>query len=83
MVGVDPFDYFVQAGAFRSTEEAEAQRAKLAIMGWEARVSEREQAGRTLFRVRVGPFTRRDDADQLKQKLDGAGVESVLVRVQR
>ncbi|MDF1486285.1 SPOR domain-containing protein [Ramlibacter sp. H39-3-26] len=81
--GIDPFDYFVQAGAFRSTEEAEAQRAKLAMMGWEAKVSEREQAGRTVFRVRVGPFTRRDDADQLKQKFDGAGIESVLVRVQR
>ena len=38
---------------------------------------------RPVFRVRVGPFTKRDDAEQLKEKLDGAGVESVLVRVQR
>ncbi len=48
----------------------------------EARVSEREQNGRTVFRVRVGPFTKRDDAEMLKEKLDGAGVESALVRVQ-
>ena len=36
-----------------------------------------------VFRVRVGPFTKRDDAEQLKEKLDGAGLESALVRVQR
>ncbi|MBC7680830.1 MAG: SPOR domain-containing protein, partial [Ferruginibacter sp.] len=44
----EPFEYFVQAGAFRNTEDAEAQRAKLAMMGMEARVSEREQSGRTV-----------------------------------
>ncbi|CAN7412972.1 SPOR domain-containing protein [Acidovorax facilis] len=80
---LDPFDYFVQAGAFRTQADADAQRAKLAMLGWEARVSEREQNGRAVFRVRVGPFTKRDDAEQLKEKLDGAGLESALVRVQR
>lgn len=81
--GVDPFDYFVQAGAFRTQQDADAQRAKLAMLGWEARVSEREQNGRNVFRVRVGPFAKRDDAEQLKDKLASAGVESALVRVQR
>jgi cell division protein FtsN len=81
--GADPFDYFIQAGAFRTQQDADAQRAKLAMLGWEARVSEREQNGRTVFRVRVGPFAKRDDAESLKEKLDGAGVDSALVRVQR
>ncbi|ART49687.1 SPOR domain-containing protein [Acidovorax carolinensis] len=80
---VDPFDYFVQAGAFPSQSGADAQRAKLAMLGWEARVSEREQNGRTVYRVRVGPFSKRDDAEQLKEKLESAGVESAMVRVQR
>ena len=79
----DPYDYFVQAGAFRTQADADAQRAKLAMMGWEARVSEREQNGRPVFRVRVGPFAKCDDAAALKEKLDGTGVESALVRVQR
>ena len=79
----EPFEYFVQAGAFNTQQDADAQRAKLAMLGWEARVSEREQSGRAYFRVRVGPFAKRDDAEQLKDKLKGAGVESTLVRVQR
>ena len=79
----DPFSYFVQAGAFRTQADADAQRAKLAIQGWEARVSEREQSGRTVFRVRIGPFDKRLEADQIRSKLDGLKVESNLVRVQR
>lgn len=79
----DPFSYFVQAGAFRTAEDAEAHRVKLSLMGVEARVSEREQAGRTVYRVRVGPFDNRDAAERVKDRLDGSGVESALVRVQR
>lgn len=79
----EPFEYFVQAGAFNTQPDADAQRAKLAMLGWEARVSERETNGRVVFRVRIGPFSKRDDAESLKDKLDGAGVESALVRVQR
>ncbi|RPE66783.1 cell division protein FtsN [Tibeticola sediminis] len=79
----EPFSYFVQAGAFRSAEEAEAQRAKLGLQGIEAKVSEREQAGRTVYRVRVGPFDTRDAAERLKQRLDAGGFDAAIVRVQR
>ena len=79
----DPFNYFVQAGAFRTPEDAEQQRAKLALMGLTARVSEREQSGRVVYRVRLGPFDKKDDADKAKARLDGNGVEAALVRVQK
>jgi len=42
-----------------------------------------EQAGRTVYRVRVGPFDRKEDADSAKEKLSEAGVDSALVRVQK
>lgn len=79
----DPFSYFLQAGAFRSADDAEAQRAKLSLMGLEAKVTERDQAGRTVYRVRLGPFDRRDDAEGAKARLDALNIESALVRVQR
>ena len=81
--GNDPFLYFVQAGAFRTSEDAEAQRAKLSLMGVEAKVTEREQSGRQVYRVRIGPFTNKDEADRQKEKLDQGGFETALVRVQR
>jgi cell division protein FtsN len=79
----DPFNYFIQAGAFRTPEDAEQQRAKLSLMGFQAKVTEREQSGRTVYRVRLGPFDKKDEADKVKEKLDGNSVETALVRVQR
>ena len=81
--GADPFVYFVQAGAYRSEPEAQAQKAKLALKGMASAVSEREQDGRTVYRVRLGPFDSKDDAEGTKKKLDSAKIESALVRVQR
>jgi len=80
---VDAFSYYVQVGAYARTDEAEAQRAKLAIQGFESKISEREQAGKVVYRVRVGPFSQRADAEATKGMLDGAGMESALVRVQK
>lgn len=79
----EPFNYFVQVGAFRTPEDAESQRAKLSLAGIETRVSEREQAGRTVYRVRTGPFDQREDADKSKARLDALDIETALVRVQR
>jgi cell division protein FtsN len=79
----EPFSYFVQIGAFRTAEDAESQRARLSLGGVQAKVSEREQSGRVVFRVRVGPFGKKEEADQAKEKIDAAGYETALVRVAR
>ena len=81
--GVDPFTYFVQAGAYGRSEDAEQQRARLAMLGFAAKVTEREQSGRTVYRVRLGPFEHKDEADAAKMRLDGNSVDSALVRVQK
>jgi cell division protein FtsN len=81
--GADPFTYFVQVGAFGRPDEAEQQRARVSLMGMPAKVSEREQSGRTVYRVRVGPYDRKQDADAAQERLAGSGVEAALVRVER
>jgi cell division protein FtsN len=80
---VEPFVYFVQAGAFTRSEDAEQQKARLAMGGWTARVSEREQAGRTVWRVRIGPYGTRAEADAQQQKLVDQGIEAQIVRVEK
>ncbi len=81
--GAEPFNYFVQVGAFRTAEDAESQRAKLSLAGVEAKVSEREQSGRAVFRVRVGPFDKKEAAEKAKDKLEATGLDTALVRVQK
>ena len=79
----DPFRYFVQAGAYSRTEDADQQKANLAMLGLEGRITEREQSGRTVYRVRVGPFEQRGEAEATQTKLSDAGVDANLVRVER
>jgi cell division protein FtsN len=81
--GADPFTYFVQVGAYGKPEDAEQQRARIGLMGMSAKVSEREQSGRTMYRVRLGPYDRKEDADAIQERLSGSGVEAALVRVER
>ena len=75
--------FFVQAGAYARQEDAEAQRGKLALLGLGAKITEREQSGRTVYRVRLGPFDAREEAEDVQTKLGGAGIEANLVRVER
>jgi cell division protein FtsN len=81
--GADPFIYFVQVGAYSKPEDAEQQRARLAMAGLRATVSEREQNGRTVHRVRLGPFDKRDEADAQTERAKTIDPDASLVRVDR
>ncbi len=75
--------YFVQTGAFTRSEEADQQRAKLAIEGFSARITEREQNGRILFRVRLGPYDKHEEADSVLEQVKLVAPPATIVRVQR
>jgi cell division protein FtsN len=77
------FVFFVQAGAFTQASDAEQQRARLAMQGFNAKVYERASSDRTVFRVRIGPFEQAADADALVTQVQGAGMEAAVVRTRR
>jgi cell division protein FtsN len=52
-------------------------------MGQNAKITEREQAGRVVYRVRVGPFSTRDEADALQVRLQEQQIEAQIVRVEK
>lgn len=78
-----PFVYMVQAGAYRNSADADAQKVKLTLLGMDAKVSERDQAGRVVYRVRVGPFSDKNQAEQVRVQLQNSGIDNTLVRIQR
>lgn len=75
--------FFVQTGAYRNAAMAEEQRVRLSLVGFSARVTEREQAGRPIYRVRLGPFNTRDQAQRAKTRLESHDFVGSLVRVPR
>jgi cell division protein FtsN len=79
----EAFQYFVQAGAFVSSADAEGQRAKLALGGFDPVISQREQDSKIIYRVRLGPFDSKSQAEQIQAQLKSNKFESALIRVQR
>ena len=55
----------------------------MALSGLSAKVSEREQSGRTVYRVRLGPFDTREEAEGLQAKLTEGNIEARLVAVEK
>ena len=73
----------MQVGAFNGSEEAQTQRGKLALGGFDPKISEREQNGKIVYRVRLGPFETKTEAEDAQSKLKATKFESALMRVQR
>jgi cell division protein FtsN len=79
----EKWSYFLQAGAFREQTDAENTRAKLALLGVEARVTERQSENGTLYRVRIGPFAQLDAMNKVRGKLSDNGVDAAVVRISK
>lgn len=77
----DKFIYFLQAGAFLARADAENTKAKLALMGFPANVSERQSENGILYRVRIGPFGQLDAMNRVRSKLSDNGVDVAVIRV--
>jgi cell division protein FtsN len=75
--------YYLQAGAFRGLADAEATRAKLALLGFEATISDRTTDSGVLHRVRLGPFNQVETMNKARAKLVDSGVVVDIVRNQR
>ena len=56
-------DYWVQAGSFSTRERADGVKNTLGAKGLTAIVTNQEINGSTYYRVRVGPYTSRNEAD--------------------
>ncbi len=79
--GDEKWTYFLQTGAFREQSDAESARAKLALLGFEAKVSERPSDNGTLYRVRIGPLAQVETMNRIRSKLSDNGVDAAIVRV--
>ncbi len=71
---------FLQAGSYTVAQDADNQRAKLALLGMEASVLQVMVQDKTFYRVRLGPFTKMDEANKVRSELAKAGVEANLAK---
>lgn len=74
--------YFLQTGSFQDPAEADNQKAKLAILGFESSVEPASLPDKgTWYRVRLGPYRKVDEINRVRQQLAQNGIDASLVKV--
>jgi cell division protein FtsN len=74
--------YILQAGAFAASGDAETVKAKIALLGLNARVESAEIGGKTVYRVRMGPYGSASELAEAKAKLAGGSLPAIAVKTQ-
>jgi len=74
--------YFIQTGSFQDPAQADNQKAKLAILGIDSSVQPAALPDKgTWYRVRIGPYTKLDDINRVRQTLAQNGITASVVKV--
>ena len=74
--------YILQAGAFGASGDAESTKAKIALLGLSARVESAQIGGKTVYRVRMGPYGTASELAEAKQKLSSGGLPAMAIKAQ-
>jgi cell division protein FtsN len=73
--------YILQAGAFAASGDAEAVKARIALLGLNARVESASINGKTVYRVRMGPYGTATELAAAKGKLASGGLPAMAIKV--
>jgi cell division protein FtsN len=74
--------YFIQAGSFQNPADADNQKARLAILGYESSVEPANLPDKgTWYRVRLGPYTKVEEINRVRQALAQNGIDASLIKI--
>lgn len=73
--------YVIQAGAFPAFADADAVKARLALLGIVAEIQSAEADGRRFHRVRIGPIDDLDKLNRLRARLRQNRIDFMVIPV--
>jgi cell division protein FtsN len=74
---------WLQVGAYVNRQDAENQRARFAVLGYEAQIQSADVPEKgTVHRVRVGPYRDPDEAGKVRGDLARQGIEVTVIKPQ-
>jgi cell division protein FtsN len=73
--------YVLQAGSYKNFADADRVRAQLALQGIESKVQKVSVDNDTWHRIRIGPISKLDELNRLRQILRKADVDVLVIRV--
>lgn len=76
----EKIDYILQAGSFRSHDQADQLKASLALKGITANIQTVNVNSVTWHRVRIGPITSMSKLTQTRKRLRDSGIQAIVVK---
>lgn len=74
--------FYLQAGAFQKSTDADNLKAKLALMGLETSLQEVNIPEKgVMHRVRVGPFGKLEDMNRVRNQLSQNGIQATVIKI--
>lgn len=70
--------YVMQAGSFKSLNEAEQLKAKLSALGMESRVQKAKVGSVNWYRVKMGPYTQSASVNTIHARLRQKGIDVII-----
>ncbi|NKB46584.1 MAG: hypothetical protein GKR77_02245 [Legionellales bacterium] len=71
-------EYLLQVASFRHLAEADSLKAQLILLGFDVAISTSQQQDITWYRVRLGPFATRPQAEDMRKALRKHQYDSLL-----
>ncbi|MYB89484.1 MAG: SPOR domain-containing protein [Proteobacteria bacterium] len=75
--------YLLQAGSFKSFNDADSLKARLALLGIEANVQSVDVNNTQWHRVRVGPSSDRQALEQIRMRLRTHQIDTILMQAKQ
>ena len=72
--------YSIQAGSFRRYADADALKARLALLGIEAEIQSVQGKEETWQRVRIGPFNSSRELNRVRNRLNSNNISSLVIK---
>lgn len=80
-VGTKSARFYLQAGTFSSQDLANDMKARLALMGINARVKSQQSNGKIINRIIIGPFNSEGEASVVLSQLKDNEINATLVKI--
>ena len=75
--------YLLQAGSFQQFNEADSLKARLALIGVEAKIQSVEVNKTKWHRVQIGPSTDRSALENLRKRLKNNQIDTILLQAKK
>jgi cell division protein FtsN len=73
--------FFIQVGSFQNPADADNQKARIALLGFESSVDPTPLPDKgTWYRVRMGPYASLEDLNRVRRVLSENGIDASLVK---